>query len=97
MIDDALRSLISETVTAAVAPLVEEVRQLRAAVASSAAKWVSRREAAEILKVSVDTVDRMIERRDLQVRRAGRTVRVLLQAPATDIEIARIASEARAL
>lgn len=49
---------------------------------SEQVRWVSKAEAAEELEVSMSTVDRMIRRAEVEVRREGRRVYVRLEGPA---------------
>lgn len=95
MIDEILRELVGTAVREAVRPLERELRDLRAAVSAGPARWLSRREAAEALGISTDTIDRQVRDGTLQVRRAGRAIRVLVAPPATDYEIAALAAETR--
>ena len=44
-------------------------------------RWVTKAEAAEELEVSLSTLDRMIGRRDVEVRREGRRVFVGMHGP----------------
>ena len=44
-------------------------------------RWVTKAEAAEELEVSLSTLDRMIGRRDVEVRREGRRVFVRMHGP----------------
>ena len=44
-------------------------------------RWVSKAEAAEELEVSMSTLDRMIRRGEVEVRREGRRVYVRMEAP----------------
>ena len=44
-------------------------------------RWVSKAEAAEELEVSISTLDRMIRRGEVEVRREGRRVYVRLEGP----------------
>ena len=44
-------------------------------------RWVSKAEAAQELEVSLSTLDRMIWRRDVEVRREGRRVFVRMHGP----------------
>ena len=44
-------------------------------------RWVSKTEAAEELEVSLSTLDRMIRRGEVEVRREGRRVYVRMQGP----------------
>ena len=44
-------------------------------------RWVTKAEAAEELEVSLSTLDRMIGRRDVEVRREGRRVFVRMRGP----------------
>ena len=44
-------------------------------------RWVPKAEAAEELEVSLSTLDRMIGRRDVEVRREGRRVFVRMHGP----------------
>ena len=44
-------------------------------------RWVSKAEAAQELEVSLSTLDRMIGRRDVEVRREGRRVFVRMHGP----------------
>ena len=44
-------------------------------------RWVSKAEAAEELDLSVSTLDRMIRRGEVEVRREGRRVYVRMQGP----------------
>ena len=44
-------------------------------------RWVTKAEAAEELEVSLSTLDRMIGRRDVEVRREGRWVFVRMHGP----------------
>jgi len=95
MLDEALRVLVAGAVADAVAPLEREMRALHAAVRAGASRWVSRREAAEALGVSPDTIDRRLRDGSLRVQRMGRTVRVLLEPPPTEDKIGELAREAR--
>ncbi len=54
-------------------------------------RWVSKAEAAEELEVSMSTLDRMIRRGEVEVRREGRRVYVRMEAPeyVTDEELLR--------
>ena len=44
-------------------------------------RWVTKAEAARELEVSISTLDRMIRRGEIEVRREGRRVYVRLEAP----------------
>ena len=52
-------------------------------------RWVSKVEAAEELEISLSTLDRMIRRGEVEVRREGRRVYVRMQGPeyVTDEEL----------
>lgn len=95
MIEELLRELVGAAVREALRPLEREVRDLRATVATNSARWLSRREAAEALGISTDTIDRQVRDGTLQVRRTGRAIRVLVAPPATDEEIAALARTVR--
>jgi excisionase family DNA binding protein len=95
MLEAALRDLIASAVSEATAPLVREVRELRAVVAAKSSKWVSRADAAEALGVSTDTISRRCADGSLRSRKLGRSVRVLLESPATEDQISVLAAEAR--
>ena len=45
-------------------------------------RWVTKAEAAEELEVSLSTLDRMIRRDEVEVRREGRRVYVRMHGPA---------------
>ena len=45
------------------------------------ARWVTKAEAAEELEISLSTLDRMIRRGEVEVRREGRRVYVRMQGP----------------
>jgi len=94
VIDETIRAIVREAIAEAHAPLLDEIRQLRAVVAASGAKWVSRRDAAEALGVSLDSIDRRCADRSLQSRKVGRSVRVMLEPLATDGEIVAMAQKA---
>ena len=96
MIDQAIRDALApllDPIRTELAGVRDELRRMRAAI--GAGRWVSRREAAEALGISVDSVDRRIADKGLRARRIGRAVRVLLEPLATDQEIAALAAEAR--
>jgi len=95
MLDEALDSMIRRAVAEAVAPLEREVRALRSVVGATAGRWCDRREAAEAMSVSVDTIDRLIARGALRTRRLGRRVVVFVEPPAAADEITQRAREAR--
>ena len=95
-LDDALRGLAVDAVADAVAPLRRELRELRAAVNAGSARWLSRRQAAEMLGVSQDTIDRRVRDGSLRARTIGRRCLFLVEPPASEQEIARLATEARA-
>ena len=44
-------------------------------------RWVSKAEAAEELEISLSTLDRMIRRGEVEVRREGRRVYLRMQGP----------------
>lgn len=94
-LDVVLRDLVAGAVREATAPLVAELRELRAAVGANSARWMSRVEAARTLGISLDTLDRRLRDRSLRSQRLGRAVRVLLEQPATEDKIAELATEAR--
>ena len=48
---------------------------------SEQVRWVSKAEAAEELEVSMSTLDRMIRRGEVEVRREGRRVYVRMEGP----------------
>ena len=54
-------------------------------------RWVSKAEAAEELEISLSTLDRMIQRGEIDVRRDGRRVYVRMEGPeyVTDEELLR--------
>ena len=54
-------------------------------------RWVAKAEAAREMEVSISTLDRMIRREDVQVRREGRRVYVRMEGPerASDEELLR--------
>jgi excisionase family DNA binding protein len=97
----SVEDAITDAVERAVAPLVAELRELRAAVwAMSAALppvLATTPEAAGRLGVSVSTVRRRIKDGSIPVRRIGRSVRVDLAAlkPLSEDDVARLAREAR--
>jgi len=94
-IEGAIAAAVGAAVARAIAPLLREVASLPAVVTATGGRWCSRAEAAEVLGVSRDTIDRRIADGTLMSRRLGRIVRVLLEAPAGDDEIAALAREAR--
>jgi hypothetical protein len=60
--------------------------------------WLTRRELAAQLQVSVDTLDRRIAGGDatIEVQKIGRAVRCRLRPRVSETQIARLAAEARA-
>ena len=48
---------------------------------SGQVRWVSKAEAAEELEVSMSTLDRMIRRGEVEVRREGQRVYVRMEGP----------------
>lgn len=77
MIDDHLRALVEDAVSAAVRPLAERIADLRRQLDERLpSRAVTRAEAAEALGVSVDTIDRRIRDGELRVLRLGRSVRI---------------------
>ena len=97
MIDAAFRAALAD----ALAPVAAELRAQRGELARlrdalALGRWVDRSEASDALGVSVATIDRMLRDGQLRSQRVGkRGVRVLLEAPPTDAEISRMATEAR--
>jgi hypothetical protein len=97
-----LDTALADIVGAAVRPLVDELRQLRAEIAelrtSKPPHLVSVADAAAALGISACTVRRRITDGSLVSRRLGGRVLVDLTAaqPRTDLEVARLAREARA-
>lgn len=94
-----IEAAIAAAVTRACAPLVEEVRQLRAAVEGKA-RYVSVADAAEHCGVSTRTMKRWIAGTEksaprVKIIRAGRAVRVDLASLPT-VEVHELAAEARA-
>jgi hypothetical protein len=71
--------------------LVERINQR---LELQSATWRTRAAMAQARGCSIDTVDRMIERGELRSRKSGRRVTVLDEAPATDLEVARLAARA---
>lgn len=95
-LDAALAAVVSE----AMAPVVTELRELRAAVdALRPPQFISVDEAAKRLDVSTQTITAMCKRGELAHRRAGR--RVLIDAaslrPTDPATVARLVREARGL
>ncbi len=92
--------LVAEVATALV-PVLEELRDLRAAVdalrASSPPRLVSVPEAATMLGVSVSTMWRRVSDGTVPVQRIGRSVRVDAASlrPADPAAVAQMAREAR--
>lgn len=72
---EELEARIAAGVGRAVAPLLEELARLRA---ERAAEPVTMREAAKRRGVSLRTIERQVAAGELQVRRTGRAVRVIL-------------------
>jgi len=96
MIDDALRAVVGEAVTAAVAPLAAEIGRLREALGERERRWITRKEAAAALGCSVDSIDRRVAAGELQTQRIGkRGLRVRLPISPEASDIARLATEAR--
>jgi hypothetical protein len=96
MIDAALRCLFHEEL----APLRAEMAAVRAELqrvreALGAGRWVSRREAAEALGLSVDSIDRRCGDGSLRSRRLGRAVRILIEPTTNENQIAELARAAR--
>jgi len=95
MFDEAFREVINDAVTAALEPVLAELSNLRRLVdARLPDRWLTRAEAAETWRCSVDTVDRRIAAGEIEVHRIGRAVRVRLPVPDPD-KVARLAREAR--
>jgi excisionase family DNA binding protein len=92
-IETDFAAMVEVAVSRAIAPLAAEVALLRRA--QEAPRWRSRREQAESLGISLDTLDRMIKRGEAESRRAGRRVLVRIVGPASNEEIGRLAAEAR--
>jgi excisionase family DNA binding protein len=95
MIDEAIRLALApllDPIAAELRAQRHEIQRLREALGTG--RWVSRREAAAALGVSLDSIDRRISDRSLRSRKLGRTVRVLLDLPVTDDEVAQLAAEA---
>ncbi len=68
----AVREALAEAIPTLVAQLTAAVR------AQQTERWVRRAEAAKVLALSIDTVDRRIRDGALTSRRIGKSVRVLL-------------------
>ena len=95
-----LDAALAEVVGAAVAPLADEIRELRAEVAAlravSPPRYGTVKDAARVLLCSEQTVRRKIDLGEIPSMRVGRAVRVDLAAlkpldPATVAELARAA------
>jgi excisionase family DNA binding protein len=97
----SLDTSLAEIVTAAILPLAEEVRGLKAEVAAlravSPPRFGTVRDAARILLCSEQTVRRKVDLREIPSTRVGRSVRVDLTAlrPTDPATVARLAVEAR--
>lgn len=94
-IDASLYQLVAAATAEAVRPLADQIRALRAEVAAQGSRWVSRRDYASTMGISIDSVDRSIARGDLKSRRVGRSIRVQIEQSASNDEVAALAAEAR--
>jgi excisionase family DNA binding protein len=100
----SLDASLAEIVTAAILPLTEEVRGLKAEVAAlraaSPPKYGTVKDAARILLCSEQTSRRKVDLGEIPSTRVGRAVRIDLTAlrplePATVADLAREARERR--
>lgn len=99
ILDRTLRDIVAVACRVAVEPLVAEVASLRRTLEDRMpAAFVSRTEAAAQLRVSVDSIDRMVRDGRLTSRRVGRAVRIDAASlrPATEADVVALASIARA-
>jgi excisionase family DNA binding protein len=93
-LDESLAAVVTE----AMAPLVSELRELRAAVETlRPPQFISVDEAAKRLDVSTQTITAMCKRGELVHRRAGRRVLVSAESirPTDPATVARLSREAR--
>ena len=92
---------LASEMTAALAPVLEELRQVRAELAEVRAAlpstWLSLREAAERLGCAPRTVVAMSERGEVVARRCGRRIVVDTASlrPPSAAEVGRLAREAQ--
>jgi hypothetical protein len=97
----SIDTAITEAVAVALAPVLTELREMRAELADVRAsllpRFVSLKQAASAIGVDPRTLTAMAERGEIIVRRAGR--RVLVDAaslrPTTKVQIAELARIAR--
>lgn len=76
-LDDMLRRLVAAEVRREISPLVAEVAALRRAVDDRLPKrLLTRSEAAMMLGVSLDSIDRRVEDGTLHAIKVGRSVRI---------------------
>jgi excisionase family DNA binding protein len=88
---EQIRAAVREELAAALAPLREDLREMRPP------RYVPRAEAARLTNCSLPTLDRRISRNEIAVKRLGRRVLVdveSLRVP-SDEEVAEMAARAR--
>jgi excisionase family DNA binding protein len=97
----SIDAALAEVVGAAMAPLTDEIRELRAEVAAlravSPPRYGTVKDAARILGVSDQTVRRKVDLGEIPSTRVGRAVRVDLTSlrPADSATVTALAMEAR--